>query len=256
MNENKLVQKFFKQINKIIDYKLNKLTQIKSAIVHSINQNGTVNLIIPPDKTVYHNIQNQSIYQNLKVGDNVKIIKENNNLSNMWIIGGFGLKAQNLETSTTKTTEALKEIKNLTDTTTSSEIVGKSGIWTYCKHPNGVAECWGRYVITKNIVPNNTTDFSSDSMVKMTEWGNESGIYYVMINDSAIQYPFSFVDVPVEIPKATFSSNFAGFVDTHGNYPNTASHSGRYNMVRVGDVSQSTRCTLDLYVKGLWKEIS
>lgn len=94
MNENKLVQKFFKQINKIIDYKLNKLTQIKSAIVHSINQNGTVNLIIPPDKTVYHNIQNQSIYQNLKVGDNVKIIKENNSLSNMWIIGGFGLSVQ------------------------------------------------------------------------------------------------------------------------------------------------------------------
>jgi hypothetical protein len=51
-----------------------------------------VNLTIPPDKTVYHNIQNQSIYHNIKQGDNVKVVVENGCLSNMWIIGGFSLK--------------------------------------------------------------------------------------------------------------------------------------------------------------------
>lgn len=68
------------------------MTQIKSAIVHSVNLDGTVNITIPPGNTIYHNIQNQSIYRNLMPGDNVKIIKENNDLSNMWIMGGFGLK--------------------------------------------------------------------------------------------------------------------------------------------------------------------
>jgi hypothetical protein len=35
----------------------------------------------------------------------------------------------------------------------------------------------------KVIVPNNAANFSSDSMVKMGEWGTGSGIYSVMIND-------------------------------------------------------------------------
>ena len=96
-----IVKSFFKQINKSVDNKTSQMTQIKSAIVHSVNLDGTVNSTIPPSSTVYHNIQNQSIYRNLVPGDNVKIIKENNDLSNMWIIGGFGLK-QIEETKTTQ----------------------------------------------------------------------------------------------------------------------------------------------------------
>ena len=87
-----IVKSFFKQVNKSVENKTNSMTQIKSAIVHSVNLDGTVNITIPPSSTVYHNIQNQSIYRNLVPGDNVKIIKENNNLSNMWIMGGFGLQ--------------------------------------------------------------------------------------------------------------------------------------------------------------------
>ena len=74
--DNKLISLLFTQINKAIDNKINGLTQIKSAT-------------IPPDKTIYHNVQNQSIYRNLQPGDNVKIIIENGNLSNMWVIGKF-----------------------------------------------------------------------------------------------------------------------------------------------------------------------
>lgn len=89
-----IVKTFFQQISNMVDSKIQKLTQVKSATVHSINTDGTVNIQIPPDTTVYHNIQNQSIYQDLHIGDNVKIIKEGNSLSNMWIIGGFNLKPQ------------------------------------------------------------------------------------------------------------------------------------------------------------------
>lgn len=84
-------------INTLVTLKMNDLTQIKSATVSGINQDGTVNIIIPPNHTVYHNVQNQSIYQ-LHVGDNVKILKEANNLSNIWIIGGFNLKEQRYDT--------------------------------------------------------------------------------------------------------------------------------------------------------------
>jgi hypothetical protein len=94
-----IVKSFFKQVNKSVENKTNTMTQIKSAIVHSINIDGTVNITIPPSETVYHNVQNQSIYRNLKPGDNVKIIKEGNSLSNMWIMGGFGLEPRTEITS-------------------------------------------------------------------------------------------------------------------------------------------------------------
>lgn len=89
MQDNNLVQQMFTQINNLIDYKMSQQTVVKSATVHSINQDSTVNIVIPPSNSVYHNIQNQSVYRNLKPGDNVKIIIENGNLSSMWIIGSF-----------------------------------------------------------------------------------------------------------------------------------------------------------------------
>lgn len=91
MLDNNLIQQMFAQFNHLIDYKMSQQTIIRSAIVHSINPNGTVNIYIPPNNTIYHNIQNQSIYRNLAPGDSVKIIVENGNLSSMWIIGGFNL---------------------------------------------------------------------------------------------------------------------------------------------------------------------
>ena len=96
--DNFLVNKFLKQISKIIDHKLEKLTTVESAIVDQVNIDGSVNLHIPPDSTIFTGVQNQSIYQNLKVGDCVKVLKQNNKASNMWIIGGHNLKRDNIET--------------------------------------------------------------------------------------------------------------------------------------------------------------
>ena len=81
--DNFLVNKFLKQISKIIDHKLEKLTTVESAIVDQVNIDGSVNLHIPPDSTIFTGVQNQSIYQNLKVGDCVKVLKQNNKASNM-----------------------------------------------------------------------------------------------------------------------------------------------------------------------------
>ena len=95
--DNFLVNKFLKQISKIIDHKLDKLTTVESAIVDQVNIDGSVNLHIPPDNTIFTGIQNQSIYQNLKVGDCVKVLKQNNKASNMWIIGGHNLKRNDIK---------------------------------------------------------------------------------------------------------------------------------------------------------------
>ena len=55
MDDN-LVQRFIAQVNQMIDYRLKEMTKIESAVVESVNDNGTVNIFIPPNSTVYHNI--------------------------------------------------------------------------------------------------------------------------------------------------------------------------------------------------------
>ena len=82
-----LVKTFIKQINKMVDNKIQKIVMVQSAIVESVNQDGTVNIKIPPDNTIFTGVSNQSIYQDLQNGDCVKIIKPNGSSSNMWIIG-------------------------------------------------------------------------------------------------------------------------------------------------------------------------
>lgn len=133
--DNFLVNKFLKQISKIIDHKLEKLTTVESAIVDQVNTDGSVNLHIPPDNTIFTGVQNQSIYQNLKAGDYVKVLKQNNKASNMWIIGGHNLKRDD-------TVEKINEtVSNITDFIIEQ---GTSGIWTYRKWNSGIAECWGK----------------------------------------------------------------------------------------------------------------
>lgn len=124
--ENPLVNKFLKQISKIIDHKLEKLTTVESAIVDQVNLDGTVNLHIPPDSTMFTNIQNQSIYQDLQVGDCVKVLKQNNKASNMWIIGGHDLKRS-------ENVEPFKGVDYVVEQ-------GTSGIWHYHKWNSGAVE--------------------------------------------------------------------------------------------------------------------
>lgn len=126
--ENPLVNKFLKQISKIIDHKLEKLTTVESAIVDQVNLDGTVNLHIPPDSTIFTNIQNQSIYQDLQVGDCVKVLKQNNKASNMWIIGGHDLKRP-------KNVEPFKGVDYVVEQ-------GTSGIWHYHKYNSGIVEMY------------------------------------------------------------------------------------------------------------------
>lgn len=173
--ENPLVNKFLKQISKIIDHKLEKLTTVESAIVDQVNLDGTVNLHIPPDSTIFTNIQNQSIYQDLQVGDCVKVLKQNNKASNMWIIGGHDLKrSENIE--------SFKGVDYVVEQ-------GQNGIWAYRKWNSGRSELWGISQIKLDI-PNTAAGNNSLGLSGEYTWAIPTGFLtytqgaVVSINDT------------------------------------------------------------------------
>ena len=56
--DKELAQEFIKIMSKLIDKELSKrkFAQYKSAKVVSINNNGSVNIKIPPSETIIHNL--------------------------------------------------------------------------------------------------------------------------------------------------------------------------------------------------------
>ena len=84
----KLGDSFLTQIKNYIDYEINQGVKIDSAVVSRVNTDGTVDIYFPPDKDkIFTKIQNQSVYQDLKPGDGVKILYPNGAESSCWIIG-------------------------------------------------------------------------------------------------------------------------------------------------------------------------
>ena len=83
----KYAKQFLTNIKDCIQDETKNFTTIKSAIIHRVNEDGTVNIEFAEDGGIWNNITNQSIYQNLKKGDQVKIIQQNGILKNCWIIG-------------------------------------------------------------------------------------------------------------------------------------------------------------------------
>lgn len=126
--ETLLAKALNKQINRIVDSKLKNLTTVESAVITSINSDGTVNLTIPPDTAIYTNIQNQSIYQDLNVGDYVKIIKQGNRSTNMWIIGAHR-QNQSLKTKITDLENKINAIKIYASLTPEDPSTIYGGTW-------------------------------------------------------------------------------------------------------------------------------
>lgn len=83
----KQIEEFKKVIEDIIDARIQSygLTSFISAIVTVINDDGTVNVKIPPDNTrTVSNILNKS-GETLNVGDSVELCTKNGKISNSWI---------------------------------------------------------------------------------------------------------------------------------------------------------------------------
>lgn len=108
-------KQFLKNINDCIDDKTKEYVTIKSATVSRVNDNGTVDVEFPEDGGTWSNVTNQSIYQNLKIGDEVKLIQQNGILKNCWIIGALQTsKKQNILQQVNETIEK-KEQKDVSN---------------------------------------------------------------------------------------------------------------------------------------------
>lgn len=106
-------KQFLKNINDCIDDKTKEYVTIKSATVSKVNDSGTVDVEFPEDGGSWSNVTNQSIYQNLKVGDEVKLIQQNGASKNCWIIGALQTsKKQNILQQVNETIEKKEQNNN------------------------------------------------------------------------------------------------------------------------------------------------
>ena len=80
-------------LGKIVDcvkHEVKTQVAINSAIVDSVNSDGTVNLYFPPDsQSVFTKISNQTPFQ-LQSGDGVEVLLKNGSYNNCWIIAKHG----------------------------------------------------------------------------------------------------------------------------------------------------------------------
>lgn len=111
-DESSSIKYLMKLIAKVCEEQMNKQDCITSGVVDSVNSDGSVNLHIPPDSTVFTNISNQCSF-GLSPGDTVKLIKEKGRASNMWVIAKCGASYSDSQLDSAEELQA--EIEELND---------------------------------------------------------------------------------------------------------------------------------------------
>lgn len=103
--DNQDIKSFKKVIEDIVDVKLKNegITKYISAIVTTVNDDNTVDVVIPPDTSkVIRGLYNKT-RGDLSVGDSVELCTKNGKLSNAWVSVKHGIQ------ETSASTEALNE---------------------------------------------------------------------------------------------------------------------------------------------------
>ena len=91
----KQIAEFKKVIEDIVDARLKSygITSFVAAIVTKVNDDGTVNVTIPPDNSRFvNNVLNKS-NESLSTGDSVELCTKNGRLSNAWVAIKHGKNA-------------------------------------------------------------------------------------------------------------------------------------------------------------------
>lgn len=91
----KQIAEFKKVIEDIVDARLKSygITSFVAAVVTKVNNDGTVNVIIPPDNSRFvNNVLNKS-NESLSTGDSVELCTKNGRLSNAWVAIKHGKNA-------------------------------------------------------------------------------------------------------------------------------------------------------------------
>lgn len=72
------------------ELKKQKIPTFVSAVIHSVNQDGTVNVYLPPNKdNIITKLLNKS-GETLSDGDSVEVMTKGGNLSNAWVMVKHG----------------------------------------------------------------------------------------------------------------------------------------------------------------------
>ena len=112
------VPQFKKIIEDIVisELKKQKITTYVSAVVHSVNQDGTINVYLPPNKeNVITRLLNKS-GENLKENDSVELMTKNGSLTNAWIAIKHGTNnITEINNLKSKVTNGINEINSNVD---------------------------------------------------------------------------------------------------------------------------------------------
>ena len=101
---------------------LKGIPQIKSAVIDSINEDGSINIFFPPNETkLFTRISNQSPFI-LSPGDGVEIMLKNGSFDNCWIIAKHGVTRADMSTQQNKTSN--DTLKNTITNIDPSQVVG------------------------------------------------------------------------------------------------------------------------------------
>lgn len=101
---------------------LKGIPQIKSAVIDSINEDGSINIFFPPNETkLFTRISNQSPFI-LSPGDGVEIMLKNGSFDNCWIIAKHGVTRADMSTQQNKTSN--DTLKNTISNIDPSQVVG------------------------------------------------------------------------------------------------------------------------------------
>lgn len=101
---------------------LKGIPQIKSAVIDSINEDGSINIFFPPNKNkLFTRISNQSPFS-LSPGDGVEIMLKNGSFDNCWIIAKHGITRADMNTQQNKISNDDSENKN--QNIDSAQVVG------------------------------------------------------------------------------------------------------------------------------------
>lgn len=96
---NECADNMLNRITECFKDSLKGMPQIKSAVVSSVNEDGTVDIYFPPnDKKLFTRISNQGAFT-LEVGDGVELMLKNGTFDNCWVIAKHGLNRADMNTT-------------------------------------------------------------------------------------------------------------------------------------------------------------
>lgn len=221
MDNNKKTQDaLLEAIDIMIEQKIKKLkfNYYVDGVIQTKNASNTYNVII--NGTEYKDVPSKNNFD-YSQGDTVQILIKNGDWNKKFI-----------DDKTTHNNTPAKDFvieqgtKNVTDSNTNLQIT-----WTYRKWDSGIAECW----ISRNVNVNVTS-----------AWG--TALYYGTV--STINFPFSFIEVPVVNVTCEYGSDSKSLFIASCGY--SSKNYARSIMLCRTD-SATVNCTLLYQVQGRWK---